>query len=37
MLPAPPVNRQDHVTCGFVDIGDDVHDERAQKLLARAH
>src|SRR5271165_1442074 len=36
MLAASPMDRQEHVTGGFVDIGDDV-DDGAQELLARAH
>ena len=34
MLAASPMDRQNHIAGGFVDIGDDVDDEGAQELLA---
>ena len=37
MLAAPPMDRQDDLTHCFIDVGDDVGDEGAQKLLTRAH
>jgi len=37
MLAAAPVDCQDHFTRRVVDIGDNVDDEGAQKLLTRPH
>ena len=34
MLADLPTDRQNHITDGFIDIGDDVDDEGAQELLA---
>ena len=34
MLAASPMDRQNDIAGGFVDIGDDVDDKGAQKLLA---
>jgi hypothetical protein len=34
MLAAAPMDRQNDIAGGFVDIGDDVDDKGAQKLLA---
>jgi hypothetical protein len=37
MLAAAPMDRQDDLARGFVDIGDNVGDQGAQQPLARAH
>jgi len=34
MLAASPMDRQNHISGGFVDISDDIDDEGAQELLA---
>src|SRR4051812_48094396 len=37
MLAAAPMDREDDLARALVDVGDDIRDEGAQKLLAGAH
>jgi hypothetical protein len=37
VMPSAPVDRQDDVAHGIVDIGHDVDHQRAEHLLSRAH
>ena len=37
MLATTPMDRQDDLARGLVDVGDDVGNQRAQQSLARAH
>ena len=37
MLAAAPMDREDDLARALVDVGDDVRDEGAQKLLVGAH
>jgi hypothetical protein len=37
MLTAPPMDRQDDLARGFVNVGNDIGDEGTQELLVCAH
>lgn len=37
MLTASPMNRQNDLSSLFIDVGNDVGNQRSQKLLASAH